>query len=134
MTPAYPKPAPRKRAEPAPVPEGARLAVEARSGGLCEGCGLVRADEIHHRKFRSRGGSNDVENLLHLCGSGNHSGCHGAAHGAPPTPERCSALGWAVAKWEDPLDVPLVYRGRVLHLTASGHTITPEQHESETAR
>jgi len=133
MTPAYPKPAPRKKTEPEPVPEGARLAVEARSGGICEGCGQARAAEIHHRKFRSRVGSNDVENLLHLCGWGNTSGCHGEAHGGPPTPGRCAALGWAVAKWEDPLEVPVLYRGRPLYLTASGHTITPEQYESEAA-
>ncbi|QHF24120.1 hypothetical protein GTU73_08920 [Rathayibacter sp. VKM Ac-2804] len=134
MSPAYPKPEPRKRAEPEPIPEGARLAVEARSAGMCEGCGLRRATEVHHRKFRSRGGDNAVENLLHLCGSGNHSGCHGAAHGSPPTPERCSAIGWAVRADEDPLAVPVIYRGRLRHLTADGVAITPEQYERETTR
>ncbi|OOB90335.1 HNH endonuclease [Rathayibacter sp. VKM Ac-2630] len=133
MTPAHPKPAPRPKSRPEPVPIGVQLAVEARSGGMCEGCGLHRATEKHHRKFRSRGGEDTVENLLDLCGSGNHSGCHGAAHGARPAPERCEAIGWEVRTDEDPLDVPVPYRGRLVHLTADGYTITPEQYEKERA-
>ncbi|PPH51226.1 HNH endonuclease [Rathayibacter sp. AY1E1] len=114
------------------MPEGARAAVEVRSGGLCEGCGDVRATEVHHRKYRSRGVDHTVQNLLHLCGFGNTSGCHGIAHGVHPSGERRPATGWAVGTHEDPLEVAVLYRGRLRHLTAEGLTITPNQYERET--
>lgn len=47
---------------------------------------------MHHRKFRSRGGKDEVVNILHLCGWGNHTGCHGVAHSG----ERGEQLGWAL--------------------------------------
>lgn len=79
------------------------LALEERSGGTCEGCGGAPATEVHHRKFRSRGGLHNLGNLLHLCGWGNHTGCHGRAHSADP-PE-----GWAVHSWDDPLLTPVIH-------------------------
>lgn len=63
-----------------PIPRKAREAVMARSGGMCEHCGKKRATQIHHRRYRSRGGDHRLSNLLAVCGSGNHSGCHGVAH------------------------------------------------------
>jgi hypothetical protein len=55
-------------------------AVAARSGGVCEACGVARAEAMHHRLYRSRLGQDTVENILHVCGRGNKDGCHGIAH------------------------------------------------------
>lgn len=54
-----------------PIPESVRRQVRARSGGQCEAaiqavCAYTASD-IHHRKSRARGGSNDLKNLLHVC-------------------------------------------------------------------
>lgn len=64
-------------------------AVAERAGGICETCGCRPAEQMHHRKYRSRGGTDDVHNLLHIC-----HGCHGRAH----TGEG-EALGWSVPSW-----------------------------------
>jgi len=42
---------------------------------LCEECGDVAVD-IHHKVFKSNGGSDEVENLTALCRN-----CHEIAHG-----------------------------------------------------
>ena len=90
----------------------------ARSGGVCEFCGRQPATEVHHRKFRSRGGGHNIENLLHLCGWGNHTGCHGLAHsGEPPA-------GLAVHAWEDERLVPVEDAGGTLWwLTKDGRRV-----------
>lgn len=88
------------------IPDEVRALITARSGGVCEGCGAARATEMHHRRFRSRGGDDSADNLLHLCGWGNHTGCHGIAHSG-----RQGALrGWAVPSgWMEPAEFP--YQG-----------------------
>jgi len=83
---------------PAPVQD----LVRARSGGTCEGCGRREATEMHHRKYRARGGQHAASNLLHLCGWGNHTGCHGLAHS-----EAGRQLGWSVNSWADPAATPI---------------------------
>ncbi len=86
------------------MPPATVEALEERSGGMCEaGCGR-RAQDIHHRRFLSRGGRHNLANLLALCGSGNHTGCHGIAHrGHAPA-------GWAISRHErrGEADVPFV--------------------------
>lgn len=94
----------------------AYAAVKERSFGLCEICGKVRATEVHHRLHRSQGGRDAASNLLHVCGWGNHTGCHGLAHSDP---ERYAA-GWAVKSTSDPALVPVLYRGQLMVLTAEG--------------
>lgn len=73
----------------ADIPHTIRAAVLNRANGRCEWCGRwTQGLNLHHRLFRSRrirldGGSiHDGDNLVALCGSGNHTGCHGKAHGA----------------------------------------------------
>lgn len=59
----------------------ARPTLHQRSKGLCEirlpGCQGI-AVHPHHRKLRSRGGSNEMDNLLASCGH-----CHDWAHANP---------------------------------------------------
>jgi hypothetical protein len=104
---AYPKPGPRKKAS-RDIPPAIRAALLERSGGLCEGCGLHPATEAHHRLYRSRGGKHTLANLVHLCGLGNHTGCHGLAHSGKAGED----FGWALRSGSDPAAVGLWYRGR----------------------
>lgn len=97
-------------------PAKVKRLIEARSGGVCEGCGKRPATEMHHRKYKSRGGKNTAENALHLCGWGNHTGCHGEAH---TNPERVID-GWSVNSWDDPASKPVLYRGVWVFLLPGG--------------
>jgi len=90
-----------------------------RSHGVCEICGLHSAAEIHHRVHRSHGTMNTVENLLHVCGWGNHTGCHGRAHTETTRYKR----GWAVRSYIDPASVPVLYRGYWVYLNSDGDTV-----------
>lgn len=104
---------------PPVTPAESRRAYEhakERSFGLCEICGVARATETHHRLHRSHGGRDDVENLLRVCGWGNHTGCHGAAH----SDSQRYANGWAIRTGFNPADVPIKYRGTMQRLTADG--------------
>lgn len=96
------------------VPAKVRDTVLARAAGRCERCGRhVQSLELHHRKFRSRGGHHTVENVVALCGWGNHTGCHGWAH----TIRAEESLGFALHSWETPLDAPIVFADRgAVHL------------------
>ena len=97
------------------IPGKSRRSVLARAGSQCERCGLSSALELHHRLYRSRGGSHDVANLVALCsitvvdgqvtsiGGGGHSGCHGAAHGGRHAEES----GWSIRTGGDPLMIPV---------------------------
>ena len=97
-----------------------RELVIARSGGLCEICGKFRATEIHHRKHKSQGGSDRPENLLHVCGWGNHTGCHGLAH----TDEDRYKFGWAIRSGvQRPAEVEVLYRGQVKLLDQVGRVL-----------
>lgn len=90
--------------------------VKERSAGVCEICGVRRAQQTHHRLHRSHGTLDTVQNLIRVCGTGNHTGCHGAAHSA----SNRYANGWAVRSGFDPALTPMLYRGRLMVLTADG--------------
>lgn len=70
-----------------PIGKQTRAAVELRSGGLCEirSARCTRAaSDIHHSIYRRFGGTNELENLRHICGS-----CHQGIHAADnPKKER----------------------------------------------
>lgn len=89
---------------------------KARAFGLCEICGVKQATEIHHRQYRSRGGRHESANLLHVCGWGNHTGCHGRAHGG----QIAETNGWSVESGVDPNLTQLLYRGQWMYLTDDG--------------
>lgn len=65
------------------IPAANRAAVERRSGGMCEArtpkC-EGRAKQIHHKSGKGFEGCHEVPLLLHVCGLGNASGCHGWIH------------------------------------------------------
>lgn len=83
-------------------PASVLSALKARSRGICEGCGVAKATQAHHRQYRSRGGPDTLSNALHLCGSGNHTGCHGNAHSA-----KGESLGLSIRSGYDPANVPV---------------------------
>lgn len=91
--------------QPKRIPAKNRRTIELRSGGVCESCGDRPASDIHHRQYLSRGGVHDVHNLVHLCGFGGTSGCHGRAH---KTGER---EGLAIRSHERSEMKPVLYRG-----------------------
>lgn len=99
------------------IPASVRRAVEARSGGVCEGCGRRRATDKHHRLYRSRLGEHTVENLLDLCGPGNADGCHGFAHSGRVGEDR----GWSIRSGGNPLLIPVQHAlFGLVSLTADG--------------
>ena len=95
----------RKPKQPKRIPAKNRRLVETRSGGVCESCGDKPASNVHHRKYLKRGGTHDVHNLLHLCGMGNTSGCHGRAHSG------AEDEGLSVWSHERSEMKPVLYRG-----------------------
>ena len=101
------------------IPARVRKAVHARAQGKCEGCGKFAPLELHHRKYRSRGGKHTVENIVALHGWGNHTGCHGLAHSAD------APKGWALPSGRcDPAEeVFVALDGRVLLFLADGRAV-----------
>ncbi|KQT75384.1 HNH endonuclease [Microbacterium sp. Leaf436] len=71
----------------------ARPAVQSRSKGRCEKCGLQAATDIHHRKLR-RHGDHAPANLVHLCRT-----CHNLVHDKGyKEPES----GFLLKSWDNP--------------------------------
>lgn len=88
--------------------EAAKALAQARSYGLCEGCGLSGTLDPHHRMTRGSGGvhragsdvSNDPRNLLMLCRI-----CHDRTLSDAVA---CILIGWVIERRAgvDPRDVP----------------------------
>jgi hypothetical protein len=88
--------------------EVAKALAQARSFGLCEGCGVSAPLDPHHRMTRGSGGvhgaaaavSNDVRNLLMLCRP-----CHDFTLSQAAF---CIEVGWVIERRAgvDPRDVP----------------------------
>lgn len=60
----------------------------------------MSAAERHHRKLRSHGGQDAIENLLLLCPHCHKTLIHG-------NPGRAYRLGFLVHSWEDPATAPV---------------------------
>ena len=74
-----------------------------RCRGRCEFCGDVLPSNhgvIHHRKLRSRGGGDELENLMV-----GHNDCHVFAHANPTL---ATEHGWMVPSEHDPAATPVV--------------------------
>ena len=98
------------------MPAKVARAVLDRAGGVCEAnlfpmCS-GRAEHIHHRQYRSRGGEHTVENCAVIC----HV-CHEWIHA---NPKESAALGWSVHACENPAVEPVAYRGRMVLLLGNG--------------
>ena len=93
--------------------------VLARANGYCEVCGLPGDDfALHHRKLKSRGGKDAVENLIAL-----HHACHNMGKKAIHFyPEEAERTGHIVAGHADPLECPLTLaNGSIVILTPEGN-------------
>lgn len=103
-----------------------RDAVYERSRGRCDFCGdPVRSGdwECHHRRLRSRGGADDLWNLICL-----HPTCHTAVHGMPAWSD---AHGFTCPSWADPASWPVFrHRHRWQQPTPSGW-VGSKPHEAQ---
>jgi len=97
-----------------------REAVYRRSGGYCERCGIpLNPDDwaLHHRKLKSRGGKDEIVNLLAL-----HHQCHNAGTSSVHLkPLEATRRGLMVSSWSNPADIPVTLEdGSEVFLTAEG--------------
>lgn len=96
-----------------------RRLVLARCAGACEWCGMVGRLELHHRLYRSRGGTGDAGNAVALCGLGNAGGCHGRAHSRAG-----EVAGFSVGSGLSPFAVPVrLYRFGLALLDEGGRVL-----------
>lgn len=113
-----------------PVAKNTRGRLFERCGGYCEMCGhpLTFDWAIHHRKLRSRGGTNDLANLIAV-----HHHCHNlGTNSIHLNPAWATEQGYMVASWEDPAEVALVYQSNVkVMLTNDGGVIPTNVEEVE---
>jgi hypothetical protein len=98
-----------------------RKAVLGRAGSRCERCGTdlrkLKWWECHHRKLKSQGGGDWIDNLLALCPTC-HNGHQESAH-RRITLARTN--GWIVPSWADHETVPvLLHDGRRVLLDRRG--------------
>lgn len=91
------------------ITRATRLALNNRCMGRCEWCGHGgKRLEAHHRLYRSRGGRHNASNLVMLCGWGNHTGCHGRAHGADPGDlDAAERAGMTLRTGQDPEQIEI---------------------------
>jgi hypothetical protein len=111
-----------KRPEPA-VPPATRLSLSDRSGLWCEAqledC-WGRATDPHHRVVRGIGGvhgeakvrADELSDVMDLCRS-----CHRWVHAYP---EAANVLGLLLKRHQQPLRVPVLYRGEPMYLDDAG--------------
>jgi hypothetical protein len=104
------------RAVVSPAERHGKDVVRARSGGLCEACGMRPAKEWQHRKRRSQGGTWDPANGLDLCRADHRF--------ATVEPVLGRNRGWVVWSHEDPASVPVLRRDSWVLLGSDG-SVTP---------
>lgn len=96
-----------------------RGVVLLRSEGLCERC-TGYGQTVHHRKKRSHLSKKEMwlpSNCVLLCGDGVR-GCHGWVEHHP---DLAATEGFHVRPWEDPAEIPVLWRGtRLVLLTDEG--------------
>lgn len=98
-------------------------AVLERAGNYCEKCGKVGQDlALHHRKLKSQGGQDAVENLIAV-----HHECHNMGTKAiHMNPKESIENGWIVPSWAEPAEYPLILPdgSRVLLTPEGSYTST----------
>ena len=83
--------------------------VKARAAGYCETCGgpALESMALHHRKLKSRGGKDEIANLIAV-----HHKCHNlGTDSIHLNPEVATVKGWMVPSWADPAEYPLHLHG-----------------------
>ena len=97
-----------------------RETIYTRCSGYCERCGLpLQLDfALHHRKLKSRGGKNTIQNLVAL-----HHHCHNLGTGSVHLdPDEATRRGLMVPSWDDPALVPITLEdGTKVLLTEDGY-------------
>lgn len=96
-----------------------REQVLTRCAGYCELCGFGLHDTfaLHHRKLRSRGGKDTLDNLIAL-----HHECHNLGNNAVHTNiKKATETGHIVPRHEEPFNYPLhLPNGSIVRLTVEG--------------
>ena len=91
----------------------------SRCSGYCELCGLPVSDTfaLHHRLLRSRGGKDEIQNLVVL-----HHSCHNTGtNSVHLNVKRATETGHIVPTRQNPLLYPLTLAdGSTVRLTADG--------------
>lgn len=77
--PQEPKPKPPKKSRTHKTNLQARADAISRDGAKCAECGATERLEVHHIKYRSQGGTDELNNLITLCAH-----CHAEKHKAEP--------------------------------------------------
>lgn len=92
----------------------------SRCEGYCEKCGngLTEDFALHHRKLRSRGGKDSVENLVAL-----HHKCHNlGTDSVHLNIKKSTELGLIVPRHAEPSEFPLMLpNGSIVTLTLEGN-------------
>lgn len=79
--------------------------VQERSGGRCEAClpgCRGTATQFHHKKYKSRGGSDAPRNIAHLCDV-----CHESVHRHREGTEKFRTHSWqeeGLTEWDEKAD------------------------------
>ena len=96
-----------------------RAVVLLRCAGYCEKCcnALPESWALHHRKLKSRGGKDAVENFVAL-----HHGCHNLdTDSVHLNPSKAEDKGLMVGSWQDPELCPITLpSGAIVMLTKEG--------------
>jgi len=96
-----------------------------RAKGYCERCGKPSHDlALHHRKLRSRGGKDEVSNLVAVC----HK-CHNlGTESIHLNPAKATLKGWMVPSYADTTLYPLhLSDGSIVKLDNEGNYISIEE-------
>jgi len=97
-----------------------REMVLTRCQGYCELCGLALTDNfaLHHRKFKSRGGKDEINNLIAL-----HHACHNlASFSVHMNIKKATESGHVVSRHAEPNNIPLhLPNGSIVTLTVDGN-------------
>lgn len=74
-----PKKRKRRRKPKRKTDEQARADAISRDGGKCVECGATERLEVHHIRYKSQGGTDELDNLITLCAC-----CHAEKHKEEP--------------------------------------------------
>lgn len=103
-----------------------REKILTRCQGYCEKCGFGLTEDfaLHHRKLRSRGGQDTIENLVAL-----HHKCHNLGTDSVHMNIKVATLsGHIVPRHADPQDYPLhLPNGEIVTLSTEGTYIYLER-------